>query len=145
LLVAPPGLFYVWQDQSVNQFYNIDAETWGTGQHAVVLTATTPEGCVYADDLVFTVQDCSSSVQDWSDAGWNLYPNPSPDVLNLEWSDGDKPVIITLTDIQGRVVDQTFSQGYQKLVWNPSVVSGTYQVVVETEGKRYFSRWTKCN
>ena len=145
LLVAPPGLFYVWQDQSINQFYTIDAETWGVGQHAVVLTATTPEGCVYADDLVFTVQDCSSLVQDWSEASWNLYPNPSLDVLNLEWSDGDKPVFITLTDMQGRVADKTFFQGDQKLVWNPSVVSGTYQVVVETEGKRYFSRWTKCN
>jgi hypothetical protein len=144
LLVAPPGLFYVWQDQSINQFYNIDPETWGIGQHAVILTATTPDGCVYADDLVFTVQDCANQVLDWNEAGWNLYPNPSAEMLNLEWPRGDKEVRVTLTDMQGRVVEQTIATGSQRLVWNPDVASGTYQVTVESEGKRYFSRWTKC-
>jgi hypothetical protein len=145
LLVAPPGLFYVWQDQSINQFYNIDAETWGIGQHAVILTATTPDGCVYADDLIFTVQDCANQIIDWSEAGWNLYPNPSAEMLNLEWDGNHQQVTLMLTDMQGRVVDQTSSSGSQRLAWNPAVAPGTYQVIVESEGKRFISRWTKCN
>ena len=145
LLVAPAGLFYVWQDQSINQFYNINAETWGIGQHAVILTATTPDGCVYADDLIFTVFDCANQVFDMEESGWRMYPNPSSDVLNLELNETIRPGSIALVDMYGKVVEEIFPQDAQRISWFPAVAPGCYQVVLESEGKRYISRWTKIN
>jgi hypothetical protein len=128
---------------SINQFYTISADQWGLGQHAIILTATTPDGCVYADDLVFTVEDCSNAVPQYVSGNMRLFPNPSNGMMQLEWENRLQSAEIILFDMQGRCAERHAVNNASRLVWYPSVEAGVYQVVVETEGSRYSTRWVK--
>jgi hypothetical protein len=142
-VVGPAGALYVWQDQSVNQFFNIVASQWGVGQHAIVLTATTPEGCVYADDLIFTVDDCTSAVELIEKSPIHLFPNPSDGTLNL-WMDAPQAKIdVRLFDMEGRLVESMNTGNSSSISWTPAVASGIYQLVIECDSLRYSTRWVK--
>ena len=143
MVFGPAGVLYQWQDLSINQFYTISASQWGLGQHAIILTATTPDGCVYADDLVFTVEDCSNGVSQYTSGNMMLYPNPSNGLMQLEWENRLQSAEISLFDMQGRCAARNTVVNTSQFVWYPSVDSGVYQVVVETEGSRYSTRWVK--
>jgi hypothetical protein len=143
MVFGPAGVLYQWQDMSINQFYTISAAQWGLGQHAIILTATTPEGCVYADDLVFTVEDCSNAVQSFEGGSLRLFPNPSNGMMQLEWENRLQSAEITLFDMQGRCAARNTVVNASQFVWYPSVESGVYQVVVEAEGRRFSTRWVK--
>jgi hypothetical protein len=142
-VVGPAGALYVWQDQSVNQFFNIDAAQWGVGQHAIVLTATTPEGCVYADDLIFTVDDCTSAVESIKKSPIHLFPNPSDGTLNV-WLDAPQAnIVVSLIDMEGRLVESMNSRNSSSILWTPEVSAGIYQLVIESDSQRYTTRWVK--
>jgi hypothetical protein len=142
-VVGPAGALYVWQDQSVNQFFNIDAAQWGVGQHAIVLTATTPEGCVYADDLIFTVDDCTSAVESIKKSPIHLFPNPSDGTLNV-WLDAPQAnIVVNLIDMEGRLVESMNSRNSSSILWTPEVSAGIYQLVIESDSQRYTTRWVK--
>jgi hypothetical protein len=143
LVIGPAGMLYQWQDQSNNQFFNIVASQWGIGQHAVILTATTPEGCIYADDLIFTVEDCSNTVQVLEQKVFRLYPNPSSSMLQIEWSHPVQNAHVAIYDMQGRIADAIEVMDSTRLIWNPSVVNGFYRIVVETSEGRYSTQWVK--
>jgi len=102
LLTAPVGLSYLWQDGSENQFYNIYADEWGVGQHVVILTAETPEGCTYTDAFIFSVEICNS-IDDVSFGSALLYPNPTSGIMNIDNSSG-RYSSFYITDMSGRVV-----------------------------------------
>jgi hypothetical protein len=143
MVFGPAGVLYQWQDLSINQFYTISASQWGLGQHAIILTATTPDGCVYADDLVFTVEDCSNGVSQYTTGNMMLYPNPSNGLMQLYWENRLQSAEISLFDMQGRCAARNTVFNASQFVWYPSVKSGVYQVVVETEGSRFSTRWVK--
>jgi hypothetical protein len=143
MVFGPAGVLYQWQDMSINQFYTISASQWGLGQHAIILTATTPEGCVYADDLIFTVEDCSNAVQSLEGGSLRLFPNPSNGMMHLEWENRLQSAEISLFDMQGRCAARNMVVNASQFVWYPSVEAGVYQVVVETEGGRFSTRWVK--
>jgi hypothetical protein len=143
MVLGPAGLLYQWQDLSINQFYSITASDWGIGQHAVILTATTPDGCAYADDFVFTVEDCSNAVQSFEGGRLQLFPNPSNGMMQLQWENRLQSAEIKLFDMQGRCAERHVVNNANHLVWYPSVEAGVYQVVVETDERRFTTRWVK--
>jgi Secretion system C-terminal sorting domain len=142
-VVGPAGALYVWQDQSVNQFFNIVASQWGVGQHAIVLTATTPEGCVYADDLIFTVDDCTSAVELIENFPIHLFPNPSDGTMNVSLDAPKSNIVVRLFDMEGRLVESMISRNTSSILWKPEVSSGIYQLVIESDSLRYTTRWVK--
>lgn len=143
MVVGPAGMLYQWQDQSLNQFYNIVASEWGVGQHAVILTATTPLGCIYADDLVFTVEDCSNSVISPEHGVIRLYPNPSNGLLQLEFLNPMEAAHVAIFDMHGRLADAIEVVGSSQLSWNPAVTSGVYRVVIDSAEGRFSTQWVK--
>ena len=143
LVIGPAGMLYNWQDQSLNQFFNIIASDWGVGQHAVILTATTPDGCVYADDLIFSVEDCSNSVRSIEHSDMRCYPSPSNGIMNIESASSDQIIEVMLYDMQGRLTDSIRGNNATRTSWNPNVVTGAYQVVIETQQGRYTAKWVK--
>jgi hypothetical protein len=145
MVVGPAGMLYLWQDQSVNQFFTINASVWGVGQHAVILTATTPDGCVYADDLVFTVEDCSNSVASNATIPFRLYPNPGTDVIQIEWNSSLDKSVLTLIDSQGKIADRLEVKDASRVTWSPVVSAGVYQFVFETNNAVYSTRWMKVD
>jgi len=143
MVLGPAGMLYQWQDLSINQFFTITASDWGIGQHAVILTATTPDGCAYADDFVFTVEDCSNAVQSFEGGRVQLFPNPSNGMMQLQWENRLQSAEIKLFDMQGRCAERHVVNNANHLVWYPSVEAGVYQVVVETDERRFTTRWVK--
>jgi hypothetical protein len=143
MLVGPAGMLYQWQDQSINQFYTIVAAEWGVGQHAVILTATTPEGCVYADDLIFQVVDCSNSINEMEQTSFRVFPNPSAGLLQLEWSYSEQHAHVSIYDMQGRLADAIDVNNSNQVKWNPAVTSGVYRIVLETSKGRFSTPWVK--
>lgn len=133
LVFGPSGLFYLWQDMSTNQFFNVVASEWGVGTHAVILTATTPEGCTYADDLNFTITDCVSGVNENVLSGISLYPNPSDGLLQINLGESRESIELCIFDSEGRLVACKSSSGQNRLDWNTGLPAGFYQLLVTSE------------
>jgi hypothetical protein len=102
LLTAPVGLSYLWQDGSENQFYNIETADWGTGQHVVILTAETSDGCTYTDPFIFTVEICDN-IDEMDNIEILLFPNPSNGHFTLDNSLGQFSSYY-VTDMSGKIV-----------------------------------------
>jgi hypothetical protein len=145
MVVGPAGVLYQWQDQSINQFFTIEAADWGIGQHAIVLTATTPEGCVFADDLLFTVQDCTNNVQTIEESAIEVYPNPSSGLFSVVFTTVQERVSIYLYDMSGRKILEHSESNVGKLILQPEVSSGTYQAIIVSESFMYSTRWVKLD
>jgi hypothetical protein len=143
MVIGPVGVLYQWQDQSLNQFFNIVASEWGVGTHAVILTATTPQGCVYADDVIFTVEDCSNSIYAEENSLLRLFPNPSSGNIQVEWNKPNQSGQVSLYDMQGRLADQISVVATARLNWMPVVAPGVYQIVIESGQDRYTTKWVK--
>ncbi len=143
MVVGPPGMLYLWQDQSINQFYSIDASVWGVGQHALVLTATTPDGCVYADDLVFTIEDCTNSVLIEETKNFLVFPNPSTEQFTIQFEQTQQRIEVELFDLQGRSVAREIAFNTNRMTWLPPVQTGAYQSVISAGNQRFSIGWTK--
>lgn len=104
VVFGPPGLTYLWQDGSVNQFYEIQTEQWGVGTNALILTAYTAEGCSYADSYIFEVADCSNVLESASKTSLQVYPNPIRVGTALYFDDFMQHVSVQLYDASGRLV-----------------------------------------
>lgn len=76
LVYGPPGLNYLWNDGSQNQFFQIITDQWGAGTHALILTGSTDTGCTHTDALVFIVEVCQG-MENATAASLQVYPNPS--------------------------------------------------------------------
>jgi hypothetical protein len=98
---------------------------------------------VYADDLIFTVDDCSNSVYESNATSILIYPNPSTGNIRMEWSTPIQTGEVVLYDMQGRVADRTRFNDSSSLTWIPKVAAGVYQVVIDTNQGRHSTRWTK--
>lgn len=140
LVFGPSGLFYQWQDLSTNQFFTLEADEWGLGQHALVLTATTPEGCIYADDLVVTVLECTSNSPELDGEQVRVYPNPTDGLLNMEFNSVHAALHLRLLDASGRVVAMMNASQQSRIQWNPVVAPGIYQLHVTSDTSEYITR-----
>jgi hypothetical protein len=140
LVFGPSGLFYQWQDLSTNQFFTLEADEWGLGQHALVLTATTPEGCIYADDLVVTVLECTSNSSELDGEQVRVFPNPTDGLINLEFDSVHALLHLRLLDASGRVVAMMNASQQSRIQWNPLVASGLYQLHVTADNSEYVTR-----
>ena len=68
----------------------------------------------------------------------NVYPNPASDVLNVTFEANNADFVITLTDLQGRVIsskEMTNLNGTQVVTFSTGdVAAGSYIVTVASNG-----------
>ena len=68
----------------------------------------------------------------------NVYPNPASDVLNVTFEANNADFVITLTDLQGRVIsskEMTNLNGTQVVTFaTGDVAAGSYIVTVASNG-----------
>lgn len=102
LLYGPPGLDYVWQDGSINQFLYIEAEEWGVGTYPLYLTVANDEGCEASDVFILTIGSCTTGVGAQEAGGFTLAPNPAYHTLRWQLPLGTNAAEIL--DAQGRLV-----------------------------------------
>jgi hypothetical protein len=129
---GPPGYSYEWQDGSINQFFEIVGEECGIGQFAVLLTATTDEGCAYTDAFQFTVDACLG-VEAMRDSEMIIFPNPINNSLNVRLDRFANDVFAELIDATGRIVEQKHFQAGQQFLWNVNLPSGVYTFRLTTD------------
>jgi hypothetical protein len=134
MVFGPGGLLYQWQDMSVNQFFNIDASVWGVGNHAAILTATTPEGCTFTDALNFTVADCNAIPTYEEATSFTVFPNPASNGFAVSWEGKMISGKLQLTDMTGKVVAESVFRQTDRIQWNPRVAAGVYSLQLIGEG-----------
>jgi hypothetical protein len=103
VLAGPLNCDYLWQDGSVNQFFTIDASSYGVGSsYSVILTATNDLGCVHSEAFIFSVETCGNIATNEAE-GIRFFPNPARQQINWTWND-------RMTDGHWRILDGTGKQ-----------------------------------
>ena len=134
VISAPIGYSYIWQDGSTNQFFEIVASEWGVGDHALILTATTEDGCSDTDVFGFTVLDCNS-VEDVDMINWNIYPQPSNGQFMLTANRNLNGCSVSILDAVGKVVYTNNTIQGQMLNIDLNVEAGLYFITINENNK----------
>jgi hypothetical protein len=100
---APVGYTYLWQDESQNQVFLVNAAEFGIGDHYLICTISTPDGCSAADVYNFTVDACIGVEEATAQTRALLYPNPTQGVFRVEWANRER-ASIAVRDALGKTV-----------------------------------------
>ncbi len=126
---APLGYSYIWQDGSGNQFFEIVASEWGLGEHALILTAITADGCSDTDVFGFIVEDCNS-IDESSMMNWNIYPQPSNGQFVLTADRNLNGCSVSILDAVGKTVYTNNAIQGQMLNIDLNVEAGLYFIAL---------------
>jgi hypothetical protein len=139
---GPAGYDYLWQDGSVNQFFQIIGDEWGLGTHAVLLTATTDVGCSYTDAFQFTVDACTG-VDGALDPHLAVFPNPTNGIITVHTKLPVSKGIMELIDATGRVVERITISGGEQFSWSIQQPAGIYTLRIYSDTGNYLGRVVK--
>ncbi|MFM1931646.1 MAG: hypothetical protein RL226_949 [Bacteroidota bacterium] len=124
LITAPPGYNYLWQDGSQNQFFLADATELGLGEHSIILTMTSDDGCEVVDAVVVSVEICDAiSVVDGVEV--NIFPNPFNEFMVVSATEKTDLIIY---DAAGRCVQNLQVLGTTTIDTH-ELASGVYTVI----------------
>ncbi len=139
IVTAPPGLTYEWQDASVNQFFIIQSNTWNLGAQALILTATTANGCSFTDAFVFNVDACAG-VHEGEASAMTIYPNPSSDLIMVAFETVKNNIDVRIFDAAGRLVsDEHFMSG-SNFVIGTDLPTGVYSLNVIADNEHWVKK-----
>ncbi|MBL7924235.1 MAG: VCBS repeat-containing protein [Bacteroidia bacterium] len=100
------------------------------------------QGLSCSSSRVQVTVDISTGVQDLSEAGIQLYPNPAGDVLQVKQTN-NTPLIINIYDAAGRLVMKSNLQSVNNTVSLAGLSQGLYQVELVSAGSRYQQKLIK--
>jgi len=100
-----PGATYLWAPGGeTTPTITVDGTTAGLGQHAYMVTVSTPDGCVQQRILYITFEDCTG-IPVVSKASVAIYPNPNNGSFKLDMNNIKSSVVsITITNTLGTTV-----------------------------------------
>ncbi len=137
---APPDLNYLWQDGSQNPFFEIIASEWGTGTHALVLTASTDEGCTHTDAFVFTVDDCIGVEEETASTRLTIYPNPTRSFVRFSLPQYQSNLHVVIHDALGKLVyDESGLKGKDFELY-PNLPMGLYHLEINLPNEKLSTR-----
>jgi hypothetical protein len=114
----------------INGAINISYNASKSGTYRVKVTAN--NGCsIFSDPVTFTVGIKINALNEKI----NISPNPFHDQLNLEIKDYDKPIIISLFDMQGKLILQQQSASTMHVVFNTVALSEGLYLLEISDGK----------
>lgn len=95
---------------------------------------------IYIDDISISSTACSSGFEELNNINFNVYPNPATEVLNVAFEANNADFVITLMDLQGRVIstkEMSNLNGSQVVaIATGNVASGSYIVTVASNGTK---------
>ena len=77
---------YLWQDNSVSKTYTVKGNTQGIGKKTYWVKVSGNNGCYGTDSIIIAVT-WNSALESLINQGWNIYPNPTKDVLQIASKD----------------------------------------------------------
>ncbi|MFN0031836.1 MAG: T9SS type A sorting domain-containing protein [Flavobacteriales bacterium] len=134
LVFGPAGLEYLWQDGSANQFYQIVGSEWPAGTNALILTASTEDGCSYTDAFVFEVEICNNVTELNQLNTFSIAPNPVSEVLTISVQHMVSNASILVTDATGRRVSEVPFNNLQNTQIDMNFPAGLYMISLLHDG-----------
>ena len=84
---------------------NFDPTVSGIGSHTLSYNYTdTVSGCSNSDSLSITVDACASLFEGAEASNWKVYPNPSSDLVTVEFDSNYENLIVDITQANGQLV-----------------------------------------
>lgn len=143
VIVGPLNCTYFWQDGSVNQFYEVEAASYGVSDNnVVILTATSELGCSYTDAFIFDVEDCIG-VNEWESLSFAVYPNPTSQSATIAFDRIDAGRMIKVYNASGQVVWTASTDHQSSMVLPEEWSAGLYLIEVSSSTNREFFRLIK--
>jgi hypothetical protein len=120
---------FLWQDNSTAQTYSVSGNTQGINKKTYWVQVGSNNGCWGRDSINITVT-WNSAVQSLYKQGWNIYPNPTKDIINITNADY-QAYKWTLYNTMG----QLLFHGNESNVINLSTVpQGVYLIRIQSDG-----------
>ncbi len=85
-LIAGNYSTYQWQDNSASNTFTVIGNDQGIGKKTYWVKVGASNGCSGADSITISVT-WNSAVQSLYNQGWNIYPNPSKDIIHITSKD----------------------------------------------------------
>lgn len=143
VVVGPLNCTYLWQDESVNQFFAIEAASYGVSENnVVILTATNALGCTYTDAFIFDVEDCIG-VDELTSSSFLVYPNPTHGQTTILFDQIDSSRNVNIYTANGQLMYSAQPGHLNFLVLPDSWSPGLYFIEVASENKIERSRLIK--
>ncbi|MDZ4752619.1 MAG: T9SS type A sorting domain-containing protein [Flavobacteriales bacterium] len=133
LFLAPNGLNYLWIDGSENQTFTFNSNEWGAGVSAVLLTASTDDGCIDTDVVLVTVEVCIG-VDEMTESSFVLYPNPASEKIILR-TDRNSNYQYNVIDASGRIVSVGRFNSEVNEISIDGLESGFYTISISGEAE----------
>ena len=135
VLFGPPGFNYEWQDGSINQFFEVEADEYGEGSFGFILTVSNDEGCEALDAVTLTITACTH-VDEFEESNVVVFPNPTDGDFRIDGVNGNGQVLIEIRDLAGKIVhsEGLVSVTGQGLQISPNLASGLYMVNLTQDG-----------
>jgi Concanavalin A-like lectin/glucanases superfamily/Secretion system C-terminal sorting domain len=142
LTASASGATYQWLNCTTNTIVaGATSQSFtptANGQYAVIVTqnnCTDTSSCVNVTGIGITESDFAQNV--------NMYPNPTSGNFTLELGNSYSDVLVTITDVTGRVVLEQRYSNSDKLSFNLIEPAGMYFVTVRTDDQKAVLKLTK--
>jgi hypothetical protein len=138
LVANNPNATYQWINCDDNA--NIAGETSALftptvdGEYAVVLTEN---GCVDTSDCIVYMK---VGLDDVSKSEINIYPNPTENMLNIEFPSFSETVEVIIYDSKGAIVEQLTASHTNVVSMELNQPAGLYAISIRTNSKTYTER-----
>jgi hypothetical protein len=110
IILGPYGnsYIYLWNDGSVNPYYDISANDIGPGLHIFSVEITDTNTCRYSDSLSVQVAFPTNTGNAWTGNELIVYPNPADKLLNIKISDFHaEDILVKLYNQEGELLKNT--------------------------------------
>lgn len=144
VLTANSGnnLTYQWTrfNANMNGKTNQTLTVKNKGNYKVVVT--NEFGCSKTSNMIaVTVTNCRTEEEIAEELALAVYPNPTADYFQLNFSVDSEKVFVKIVDLSGRVVEEGFAaSGFQ---FGSQYPAGTYILITDIEGSIYQNRIIK--
>lgn len=123
---------YLWSDGSTNSSLTINGQDLGVGEHLFEIEVNDDIGCIARDSIIIVVLG-SSSADDIDVFDYEVYPNPTSEMLYVEYQEYSN-VEVHVFDIQGIKQSVTKRDEGGRLAFDVSqMIPGTYFILLRNE------------
>ena len=112
----------------------------GDKVYRFVVTVTSNGSCIGTDEVKVTVYISTATDPDMSnDLAIIIYPNPAKHMVTIERSDGNKNIIVQLSDVKGKILKQSIWEN-DRFEWRVDQYSKGLYIISFSDGDKIFRR-----
>jgi hypothetical protein len=106
----------------------------GIGEHTIVYSYTSPDGCEDSDEQIAVVTSCVG-ISENEEGIFSIYPNPSSDKVTIETQEMGEILVKVVNLLGEKVMESKFSSANPLILFNLN--PGIYTVEFLVDGKTF--------